>query len=430
MISYVIRLTILVLSFFVAYYLRQEYWSIFLGNSSAFTHYPQLLLCIITSHLILLYWRGLLASSWLKKKLLSRVNEHLLINLTLLILASLIGFYQQHHLLSRTFLITFVVLNSAVSVLFEVFVYGHQSRAQKTLLIGDSNFFNLFQDFCHKQKLGIAFLASSKFVKAKEYEQIKLLEAWSPDQILVCGLTARQMSNLNGLCVQAGVSSVLRDLTKVSVVYRHDYDFTKYGQYLKQFMLEPNSLENHQREKRLLDLLVLMIFAPLWIPTMIVVAVILWLFQEKVFYRQARVGQFGRVFNIWKFCSMHNDSTQDFCKPLDWNDCRLTRFGWFLRRSSLDELPQILNVLRGEMSLVGPRPELVNIVNESHVSMHWKRCLVKPGITGLWQIHGRKQPIHNHLKYDFFYLKNHNFMLDIYIMIKTIPSILLRRGAH
>lgn len=396
-----------------------------------FKHYPQLLLYIIISHLILLYWRGLLSSSWMKKKLISRVNEHLLINLTLLILISLAGFYQQHHLLSRTLLITFVMINSLLSILFEICVYGHRIRGRKTLLIGDSWFFNLFQSFCQKQKLGMAFLASNTFMAAKKNEQIKLLESWSPDQILVCGLTAKHMSDLNNLCVKAGVNTVLRDLTKVSEVYRHEHDFTKYGQYLKQFMLEPNSLENNQRGKRLLDLFILMICIPLWLPTLLILTLMLWLTQgEKVFYRQSRVGQFGKIFTIWKFCSMKNDSSHEFSKPVDLHDDRLTRFGWLLRRSSLDELPQIFNVLKGDMSLVGPRPELVDIVSKNHLSIHWKRSLVKPGITGLWQIHGRKQPIHNHLKYDCFYLKNQGIMLDLYIMMKTIPSILTRRGAH
>jgi len=112
------------------------------------------------------------------------------------------------------------------------------------------------------------------------------------------------------------------------------------------------------------------------------------------------------------------------------SDQRLRPLGWFLRRTSLDELPQLFNVLKGEMSLVGPRPELLNVVEDEYQRYHWKRILLKPGLTGLWQVHGRKQPIHEHVKYDFFYLKNQGFWLDLWILLRTIPVVLLQKGAR
>ena len=84
---------------------------------------------------------------------------------------------------------------------------------------------------------------------------------------------------------------------------------------------------------------------------------------------------------------------------------------------------------QGRDESVGPRPELIEVVAENYESRHWKRSLIKPGLTGLWQIYGRKQPIHDHLKYDFFYLKTRGILFDLYIIVRTIPAIFKRTGA-
>jgi lipopolysaccharide/colanic/teichoic acid biosynthesis glycosyltransferase len=105
--------------------------------------------------------------------------------------------------------------------------------------------------------------------------------------------------------------------------------------------------------------------------------------------------------------------------PLDQRDPRITRVGRFLRRMSLDELPQIVNVLKGEMSLVGPRPEMPFIVAE-YDEIHKERLKVLPGITGLWQLSGdRKKAIHENMDYDLYYIRNMSFFLDIAILIET-----------
>ena len=97
---------------------------------------------------------------------------------------------------------------------------------------------------------------------------------------------------------------------------------------------------------------------------------------------------------------------------------------------SLDELPQLINVLKGEMSLVGPRPEMPFIV-EKYEEWQKKRLEVKPGITGLWQIMGRKdRPLHENLEYDFYYIRNRSILLDLIIILKTLPQVLLRKGAY
>ncbi len=111
------------------------------------------------------------------------------------------------------------------------------------------------------------------------------------------------------------------------------------------------------------------------------------------------------------------------------NDPRVTRVGRFLRRTSLDELPQLFNVLRGDMSLVGPRPELPEIVATYEAWQH-DRHRVLPGLSGWWQIHGRSdKPMHQHTELDIYYVSHVSFLLDVYILLRTLVVVIAGRGA-
>lgn len=148
-----------------------------------------------------------------------------------------------------------------------------------------------------------------------------------------------------------------------------------------------------------------------------------------VLFRQERVGRDGKRFEILKYRTMHLDAPQYAVAPTSESDPRVTRFGRWLRKTSLDELPQLLNVLRGEMSMVGPRPEMPFLV-ERYEPWQLRRLDVKPGITGLWQVIGRKNlPLHLNMQYDFYYIKNQSFLLDIEILVRTIPAVLKGKGA-
>ena len=149
-----------------------------------------------------------------------------------------------------------------------------------------------------------------------------------------------------------------------------------------------------------------------------------------VLIKQIRIGSNLRPFTLIKFRTMHCDTTLYEYSPNNGNDPRITRTGRILRRFSLDELPQLWNILKGDMSLVGPRPEMEFIVRDYEP---WQqiRLKAKPGLTGLWQILGRKDiPLHKNLEYDFYYVCNRNFLLDSVIMLKTIPAVLFGRGAY
>ncbi len=146
-------------------------------------------------------------------------------------------------------------------------------------------------------------------------------------------------------------------------------------------------------------------------------------------FRQKRVGLYGRIFYMYKFKTMTGEP-KDAPAPTDCDDSRITRVGKFLRKYSLDELPQIINILRGEMSLVGPRPEMPFVVKK-YQKWQKARLEVKPGLTGLWQILGRKNlPLKENLEYDFYYLNNQSLFLDLAIILKTIPTVLSGSGAY
>ncbi len=139
-----------------------------------------------------------------------------------------------------------------------------------------------------------------------------------------------------------------------------------------------------------------------------------------VFFRQQRVGRNGKLFQLLKFRSMHASVPKFGYHPTSSDDPRVTRVGKWLRRTSLDELPQLINVIKGEMSLVGPRPEMPFIV-ERYNRRHRQRLEVMPGLTGLWQLSAdRRFLIHENIQYDLYYINNRNFFMDIAILFHTV----------
>jgi len=165
-----------------------------------------------------------------------------------------------------------------------------------------------------------------------------------------------------------------------------------------------------------------------------------------IFYRQKRVGQHNRSFKIIKFRTMYKDADQRLVEilnscpnsMLEWqssyklkNDPRITRIGSFLRRTSLDELPQIFNVLMGDMSLVGPRPVVKKELRDYYKEYAKYYVMIKPGITGIWQVEGRSDTSYDfRVKIDTWYILNWSLWQDIVILLKTINTVLRLRGAY
>jgi exopolysaccharide biosynthesis polyprenyl glycosylphosphotransferase len=175
------------------------------------------------------------------------------------------------------------------------------------------------------------------------------------------------------------------------------------------------------------SLLVLIVGAPLFLLAAILIK------RESpgpVFFVQRRVGRDGKPFRMFKFRTMHQHMSGDAPAPSSPYDPRITRIGRHLRRYSLDEVPQFINVLKGEMSLVGPRPEMGFIV-EKYGPLERERLRAKPGITGLWQIsYAREQAIHDNLDYDLYYIEHQSFLLDLVILALTGFAVCKGTGAY
>jgi sugar transferase (PEP-CTERM system associated) len=189
--------------------------------------------------------------------------------------------------------------------------------------------------------------------------------------------------------------------------------------------------------KRLFDLMVSGGFLLLFMPLMLLTALLIRLESRgPVFYTQERVGQFGKSFTIYKFRSMRTDAEKYGAVWARKNDDRTTRVGRFIRRTRIDELPQIVNVFLGHMSFVGPRPERPMFVNElaAQIPYYHARHSVKPGITGWAQVkfpYGASvEDAMNKLQYDLYYVKNHSLFLDLMILLQTTQVVVLGKGVR
>ncbi|OMH40761.1 undecaprenyl-phosphate galactose phosphotransferase WbaP [Desulfurobacterium indicum] len=199
--------------------------------------------------------------------------------------------------------------------------------------------------------------------------------------------------------------------------------------------------------KRLFDLTFSILLLPVLLPIIAIIAILIKLDSEgPVFFVHNRIGKDGKIIGVIKFRTMYKDAQQRLEKLLteneeirkEWetyfklkNDPRITKVGKFLRKTSLDELPQIFNVLKGDMSFVGPRPVIKEEIEKYYKEFAQYYYLVKPGITGLWQVSGRSDTDYDkRVRLDTWYVLNWSLWLDIIILIKTIKAVLKREGAY
>jgi lipopolysaccharide/colanic/teichoic acid biosynthesis glycosyltransferase len=197
---------------------------------------------------------------------------------------------------------------------------------------------------------------------------------------------------------------------------------------------------DYLRAKRVFDIFLCLAAMPLVLPTLVIIVVAIRLDSPgPILFRQQRTGRHGARFGMFKFRTMVRNAEElkaslahlNILPPPDFkviDDPRITRVGRFLRKTSLDELPQVLNVLRGEMSIVGPRP--TSFSAQTYDLWHTARLEAVPGITGLWQVFGRNSmTFDERLRLDVAYIRNISFWLDLKIIAWTFLSVVRRQGA-
>lgn len=191
--------------------------------------------------------------------------------------------------------------------------------------------------------------------------------------------------------------------------------------------------------KRLFDVVVSASLLTIVAPLMIAVAAINWISSRgrwPVFYRQTRLGEEGQPFELLKFRSMRPDAEANGAQWAAAGDARVTRFGRFMRQYRIDELPQLINILAGQMSFVGPRPERPEFVGDlqRQLPFYAERHRVKPGLTGWAQVRypygASTEDAHQKLRFDLYYAKNHSFYLDVAILLQTAEVVLMGKGAR
>lgn len=322
---------------------------------------------------------------------------------------------------------------------------GRLSR--RVLLIGDNNesarFVELFRE---EPELGYSIVTTIDPLAATDPRELTttVLAAARQNEAhgVIIATTAIDVQSSNRLTrdlVEAGIhvelSSTLTDISFDRLTVR------PLGRFPVVY-IEPRARHGWRAvAKRAFDLAIAGTASVILAPLFLVIALLVRLDSRgPVLFRQERVGKDGEPFEVLKFRTMVVNAeamletlatADEGAGPLFKmkSDPRVTRVGELLRKTSLDELPQLWNVVRGNMSLVGPRPEMPFIVAE-YDEWQRRRLSVKPGITGLWQILGRKDlPMHQNLQYDFYYIRNRSLALDVSILLRTIGVVFSRRGA-
>ena len=240
------------------------------------------------------------------------------------------------------------------------------------------------------------------------------------DQLLACRIRGIPVLDLAGFCERTKSEVPIDSLKSSWLVYGHGFVQGPWRTFVK----------------RLFDIISSVILLMLLSPVMFMAMIAIRLDSPgPIFYRQARVGLRGRTFECLKFRSMRTDAENDgVARWAVKNDPRVTRIGIFMRKTRIDELPQLLSVLQGEMSLVGPRPERPNFVTQLQeaIPFYEIRHTVKPGVTGWAQVRyhygATMEDARRKHQFDLFYVKNNSIVLDIIVLIETVSVVLFREG--
>ena len=357
------------------------------------------------------------------------------------------GIFKEGTVVNNQFLILMLIIISIsfikLSWLFLLKKYrSFGNNFRTTIVIGfDDSTKNIIKIFKSKSNLGYKYLGffSNKLHKKKEYlgnlDAVFEYAIQNTVDEIYCSLTAlsnEQIKKINKFALDKDI--ILKLIPDTNELYSKNRSIEYYGDSL--MVLNVNKLPFDFTEnfylKRFFDIL-FSVFVCLFILSWLIP--ILWVLVKleskgPLVFKQGREGLNGKEFTCYKFRSMRMNKQSNKIHAIK-NDARVTKVGAFLRKTSMDELPQFLNVLLGDMSVVGPRPHLetLSLEYQKDVDDYLKRHIVKPGITGLAQVGGyrgeikKKSDIKNRVRLDIFYIENWSFFLDIKIIIQTVLNV-------
>jgi exopolysaccharide biosynthesis polyprenyl glycosylphosphotransferase len=249
----------------------------------------------------------------------------------------------------------------------------------------------------------------------------ELIRKWDASLVVV-GIPSFSAERLNEVAIAAFAAGAnVAFVPQLSFDTETPTDYVDLDGVLIASLGQPTRNRLYDAGKRAFDfvgaLALLVLTLPLW---MLLSILICRDSEGPALFHQTRVGRGGKRFKLYKFRSMYVDAPKFALHPTDFSDPRITRVGRWLRRASLDELPQLINVLKGDMSLVGPRPEMPFIV-ERYNARHRQRLTVMPGLTGIWQLSAdRAFLIHENIQYDLYYIRHRNLFMDMAILLHTV----------
>lgn len=323
----------------------------------------------------------------------------------------------------------------------------------RVLYVGSKDSYNKFRYFLSKTSLivnEIGYVSFDDNDESLEYigklsDLESIIRKYNIDQVYILQkreMDVFQVQSYVDMCIEMGVTcQIIIDIFRRRKAFSFVSSIGTYPVYT--FHTVPmNGLE--RAVKRLFDIVFSFVAIILTSPIMILTAIAIKLDSKgPVFFKQVRVGKNGRHFKIWKFRSMcvGADEMKEDLEALNEiedgmmfkikDDPRITRVGHFIRKTSIDELPQFFNVLAGSMSVVGTRPPTIDEV-QKYTSKQWRRISIKPGITGMWQVEGRSSitDFDQVVERDTKYIDNWSILLDIKIILKTVALVLMRKNSY
>ncbi len=317
---------------------------------------------------------------------------------------------------TSVFIISFFVNLLLIFKLNQYILKSRKKIKKKVLVIGNNKIDDIVGKKAVVEKIGI-----DEIDQIKKYEDV--------DEVVICErIKDEKLLNLLIYLVQKLKIDVIFNPAIYVELLSYRINGESSFHYLSTFVGEKKDIEEFLI--RSLDVIgsvfILLFSTPITILTSLLIKITS---NGTVFYTQQRVGKDGKIFTLYKFRTMVQDAEKDHGPVLaSRNDPRVTRIGKFLRTTRLDELPQLLNILRGEMSLVGPRPERPHFVKQ-HKVLQELRLAVKPGLTGLAQIRSFYDLKAKHkIRYDYLYIQKRSLLLNLYILVLTIPAVFSRKG--